>query len=112
MSCHKNCFNCLGPEIGDCVECKEPYVKVNHVSFLNRGKCFDCFNEWEKNEAKILCREIQFLSLKVESRARDGYSSRSVFINFDQGFVRRKELESLNHNLTDYFEVKILKKIF
>lgn len=106
LNCHETCLNCLGSEKGDCYECPEPYIKIKHISFMNRGECLDCFNDFDADGADKLCWEVRHLTLKVEKKARDGYSSRSVYMSYENDFYFKEKIEQLNHNLTDYFEVK------
>lgn len=107
LPCHQSCKNCLGPEEGDCFECKQPYIKVHEDEHANRGRCLNCFQEFEIEQAWVLCRGMNEFGIKKAERPRDGYSSRSVYLTYKDDYYFRDRFYQINDQLNDYFEVRI-----
>lgn len=106
LPCNPVCLNCNGPEVEDCLDCHAPYYKIKpFVLGETIGQCFNCFERFDEESANFLCKEIRYLKAKVEEKSRDGYSSKSLYLTYEDEFFFKNKLEKLNHNLTDYFKV-------
>lgn len=109
LRCYENCKSCFNKERNQCFSCSgQEFILLKETENSDKGVCFSCYNE--TNDIEFLlknCEMSRILNIRYNKKIMDGLSSISFTLYFEDDHKFAERLKQMNHNLTDYFEVKI-----